>query len=150
MSIRETFSNTISLSVTNDMINVLCDRFKQCLGTFTILLVEGSSETGIFRHFSDYVFQIPNFENTKSMRVIFFFSKYSKFNLDFKNAAKNSEKFFCFWDNGIWIGIVKLSLLTRGYISSVAKVLTSSAKIWHVNKRDFFEHNFHASNYWIW
>ena len=150
MSIRETFSNTISLSVTNDMINVLCDRFKQCLGTFTILLVEGSSETGIFRHFSDYVFRIPNFENTKSMRVIFFFSKYSKFNLDFKNAAKNSEKFFCFWDNGIWIGIVKLSLLTRGYISLVAKVLTSSAKIWHVNKRDFFEHNFHASNYWIW
>ena len=27
-------------------------------------------------------------ENKKSMRIIFFFSKYSKFNLDFENAAK--------------------------------------------------------------
>ena len=33
-----------------------------------------------------------------------------KFNLDLKNAAKNSEKAFCFWGNYIWTGIVKLSL----------------------------------------
>ena len=35
----------------------------------------------------------------------------------------------------------KLSLLTRGYFSSSANVLTSSPKISHVNKNDFFEHN---------
>ena len=28
-------------------------------------------------------------------------------------------------------------------------MLTSSPKIWHVNKRDFFEHNFLASDQWI-
>ena len=46
-----------------------------------------------------------------------FFSKYSKFKLNFKNVEKNCEKIFCFWDNCFWIGIVKLSLLRRGYFS---------------------------------
>ena len=36
----------------------------------------------------------------------------------------------------------KWFLLRRGYFSLAANVLTSSPKIWHVNKRDFFEHNF--------
>ena len=63
------------------------------------------------------------------------------FNLDFERAAKNWEKVFCFWDNCIWIGIVKLSLLRTGYFSSVANVLTSSSKILHVNKRDIFQLN---------
>ena len=34
-----------------------------------------------------------HFKNKKSMSVIFFF-KYSKFNLDFENAAKNGKTFF--------------------------------------------------------
>ena len=63
------------------------------------------------------------------------------FNLDFERAAKNWEKVFCFWDNCIWIGIVKLSLLRTGCFSSEANVLRSSPKIWHVNKRDFFKFN---------
>ena len=32
---------------------------------------------------------------------------------------------------------LKLSLLGTGYFSWAANVLTSSPKIWHVNKRDF-------------
>ena len=67
-----------------------------------------------------------------------FDAKCSKFKIRFKNAAKNSENFFCFSDNCIWIGIVRLSLLRTGYFSSAANVLTSSPKIWHVNKRDVF------------
>ena len=66
------------------------------------------------------------------------FSKYLKLNLDFKNEAKNWGKVFCFWNNCIWIGIVKLSLLTTGYFSSAAIVLTRSQKILQVLKRDFF------------
>ena len=54
-----------------------------------------------------------------------------------------------FSDNIIWIGTVKLSLLKVGYISSATNVLTSSPKIWHVNNRDFLEHNFLASVQWI-
>ena len=79
-----------------------------------------------------------------------FYWKCLKFNLDSKNGAKIWEKFFCFWDKIISIGIVKLSLLRTGYFSSAANVLTSSPKIWHVNKGDFFEHNFLTSDKWLW
>ena len=131
------------------MIKVLWCRFQQCLGKFTILLLEASSETVLFRHLSDYAFGVRNFENTKSMSGIFFW-KCSKLNLDFKNASKNSEKVSCFSDNCIWIGMFKLSLLRTGYFSSIANVLTSSPKIWHVNKREFLEQKFHVSDQWIW
>ena len=80
----------------------------------------------------------------------FFFFKYSKFNLDLKNAAKSWQKLFCFSDNCIWIGIVKMSLFRTGYFSSVANVLTRYPQIWYVNKGDFFEKNFLASDQWVW
>ena len=75
------------------LINQLSCRFQQWFGMFTMLLVDGSSETGLFRHLSDHVFGGLNFGNTKSMRVIFF-PKYLKFILDFKNEAKKREKVF--------------------------------------------------------
>ena len=74
----------------------------------------------------------------QNLRGLTFFPK---FNLDFKNAAQNWEKMFCFWGNCIRIDIVKVSLLRTGYLKSASNVLTSSPKIWHVNKRDFFRHN---------
>ena len=132
-----------------NMIKMVWCKFQQCLGTSAMLLVEVCSEMGLFRHLSNHVSRVDNFQNTKAMRVIFF-SKCLKFKLDFKNAAKNWEKVFCFWDNCIWIGIVKLSLLRTGYFSSAANVLTSSPKILHVNKRDFFQLNFLGSDPWIW
>ena len=36
--------------------------------------------------------------------------------------------------------------LKTGYFSSTPNVLTSSPKIYYVNKRKFFEHNFLASD----
>ena len=80
----------------------------------------------------------------------YFVSKYLKFNINFKNWSRVWAKVLCFWDNCIWIGIVKLSLLRTGYFSSAANVLRSSPKIWHVNKRDFFELNFLASHQQLW
>ena len=106
-------------------IKVMWCRFQQCLGTFTMLLVEGSSGTGFFRHLSNHVFRVRSFGNTKAMKVISF-SKRSKFQMDSKNAAKSSEKVFFFWENCIWIGIVKLSLLRTGYFWLAANLLTSS------------------------
>ena len=79
-----------------------------------------------------------------------FYSKCLKLNIGFKKGAKNWARVFCFSDNCIWTGIVKLSLWRTRYFSSAANVLTSSPKIWHVNKRDFFEHNFLAGVQWIW
>ena len=40
-------------------------------------------------------FRVCNFGNTSAMRVMFF-SKSSKFNIDFKYAKKIQEKFFSF------------------------------------------------------
>ena len=79
-----------------------------------------------------------------------FFPKFLKFNVDFKKVVKNLEKVFCFWDNCIWIGIIKVSLLRRRYLPSVPNVLTSSPKIWYVNKRDFLQVNWLGGDQWIW
>ena len=70
------------------------------------------------------------------------FWKCSKFNVDYKNGEKNSEKDFCFWDNSIWIGCVKLSLLRREYLSSAVNVLKNSFKILNSSKIDLFQLNY--------
>ena len=76
--------------------------------------------------------------------------KYLKFNIDFRNGTEILENGFCFWDNCISVGIVNFSLLTTGYFSSAANVLTSRPKIWHVNTRGFFEHNILTSDKSLW
>ena len=50
----------------------------------------------------------------------------------------------------MWIGIVKLPLLRTRYFSLAGNVLRSSPKVFHVNKRDFFELNWIGSVQWIW
>ena len=108
---------------------MLWSRFQQCLGTFTILLVEVSSETGLFTALSEEVFGVRNFGKTKSVTVIFFVSKCLKFTLDLKNAAKTWQNVFYFSHNSMSIGIVKLSLLRTGYFSSSGNGLASSPKV---------------------
>ena len=54
------------------MVNTLSLRFQQCLGQFSILLVEGLSETGRFRQLSNHIFGVRNFGNISAMRVNFF------------------------------------------------------------------------------
>ena len=78
-----------------NMINWLLGRFLQSLGTFTMLLVEGSYETGIFRHLSHYVFGFPNFEIPKSMTVIFFlFNMFKTFMYIWNMQQIIRKKFF--------------------------------------------------------
>ena len=131
------------------IVKVLWCRFQQCLNTFTLLLVEESSETGVFRHLSNHLFRVRNFGNTKAMRFIFCFKTF-KISVRFQKCSKKLRKSFFFSDKCIWIGIVKLSLLRTRYFSSVANVWTSSPNIWHVNRRDICKHNFLASYQWIW
>ena len=132
-----------------NVVKVLRRRFKKCFGTFIMLLVEGSSETGLFRHLSNHIFGVRNFRNTKAIRAIFF-TDFFQFNLYFKNEAQNWENLFCFWDNCIWTGTGKLSLVRTGYLSLAANVLTSSTKIFHVHKRDLFQLNWLGSDQWTW
>ena len=112
-----------------NMIKVLRCRFQQCFGTLTILLVKESSQTGLFRHFSNHVFGVRNFENTKAMRVIFIFPTF-KISARFQKWSKKTRKIFILWDNCIWFGIAKLSLLRTGYLSSAANVLWSSQRFY--------------------
>ena len=58
-----------------------------------MLLVDGSSETGLLRHISDDVFGGRNFGNTKSMRAIFFM-KYLNFFSRFQKCRKKVRKGF--------------------------------------------------------
>ena len=66
-----------------------------------------------------------------------FFWKGSNIDADLKNAEKNSEKIFCFWDKCIWIVCIQLSLLIREYLSYAVKVLKKRLKNFHVSKSDF-------------
>ena len=131
------------------MIKELWWRFQMSLGTFLMLLLKRSSETGLFRHLSNHLFGVRNFRNTNPMKVIFF-KRNSKFHVDFKNEVRNSEKVFCFLHNCMRVGIVKLSLLRTRYLSLAANVLTCNPKIWRVNKTDIFVLNWLGTNQWIW
>ena len=131
------------------MRKVLWYRFQQCLGAFTILFFEASCETRLFRHLSDHDFGVGNFGNTKALRVLFFLKAF-KISDRFQKCTKNSEKVFSFWDNCIWIGIVKLSLWRTRYLSLAANVLTCSPRICHVIKQNLFQLNFLGSDRWIW
>ena len=48
----------------------------------------------------------------------------------------------CFWDNGVRIGCVNLSLLRRKYLSSAVNVLTNTDKALHLTKTDLFRLNY--------
>ena len=82
------------------------------------------------------------------MRFIFFL-KYSKFDVDLKNAQKKSENFFS-CDKCVSIVCIKLSLLRRQYLSSSVNGLIKSLKTLHVIKSYFFQLNYLRSDQWIW
>ena len=67
--------------------------FQECLAKFIMLLVGGSHETGLFRNLCIYVFRVRNFQNEKSMRVIFFF-KIFKISSRFQKCGKKLRKRF--------------------------------------------------------
>ena len=83
------------------------------------------------------------------MRAIFVFKMF-KIWYKFQKCRKKLGKKFVFLDNCIWIGLVKLPLLGREYLSSAVTVLTNKPKILYITKRDIFELNFLHSDYKIW
>ena len=66
-------------------------RFQHCLIPFTMLLVEGFSETQLFRYLSNNVFRNPKFPKYISYEDEIFV-KLCKILSTFENAAENSEK----------------------------------------------------------
>ena len=138
--LRETFSKSIAFTLINKYIKLLWFKFQECLGPFTMLHFDGSSETGLFRHVSNHGFLSPLFRKYISYEGHVSW-KCSEFNRNFKNGGKNREKCFPFRDKCIWIGSAKLSLLRKEYLWPPVNVLKNSFKILSITKRDFFEFN---------
>ena len=78
-----------------NMVKVLSFTFQQCFSLFTVLLVQGSSETGLFRHLSNHVFRSSYVQNYISYEGNFF-RKIFKLDLNLESGKKNSEHIFCF------------------------------------------------------
>ena len=122
------------------MIKVPPFKFQQCLGPFTMLLLQGYSEVVLFYIYLTTFSEVRNFRNTFGVSVAIFWI-WSKLNLHFKNAVKNSEKYFCFWDNYIWTGCFKYSLSRPEDLWQAVNVLTNNLKTLHIAKSDFFKLN---------
>ena len=101
------------------------------------VLWNGTFWTNIYPRFSECVI----WEINQLWRASFF-CKCSKFHVHFENPRENWEKAFCFWDNCVRIGCVKLCLLRREYWSSAVNVLTNTYKALHLIKTDFFRLNY--------
>ena len=59
-----------------DMVKVLSFSFEQCFGPLTMLLVEGSSETGLFGHLSNHLFPSPEVQKYISYEGHHFFQSF--------------------------------------------------------------------------
>ena len=55
-----------------NVVKVLSFRFQQCFDPFTLLLVEGSSQTGLLDIYLTKFLRIRKFKNTSAQRVFFF------------------------------------------------------------------------------
>ena len=117
-------------------------RFDKYLGHFNRWTVEGCSATELFRYLHNHVIGSLYFQKYISYEGIFFFSKWSKIDIDFRNGNKYSEKIIWSLDNCIWTGCRKFSVLGREYLSPEANVLTKCPIISHIIKRDIFQVRF--------
>ena len=129
------------------MVRVLSIRFQQCFGVFMMLLVDGSSETGLFRHLSNHVFRIPLVQKSIGYQGHLFSQNVQNWIEISKMRQKIGKSF---WDNCIWRFCIKLSLLRREYLSLTVNVLRNSAKILHLIKGDFFQLNSLHIDQLIW
>ena len=82
------------------------------------------------------------------MRGIFFWKK-SKIWPKFRKCKIKLGKVLSFWDNCIWMGCIKFSLLGREHLPRALIVLTNSLNLWHMYKRDFLHLNCLHFEQWI-
>ena len=75
------------------MIKVMLCRLEQCLGTFTMLLVEGSSETRLSRHLHSHV-QSRQFRKYKRSEGNLFLKKIQNLVYISKMLRETAEKSF--------------------------------------------------------
>ena len=130
------FPSQLATQWSINMVKVVSFRFQQCLVPLTKLLLEGTSERGLLRHLYNHVFR--KYISYDSH----IFWKMFKISSRFQNCQKKFKKNFFFWDNCIWIGCLKLSLLRRENLSWAVNMLTNIDKTLHITKRDFLQLNY--------
>ena len=116
------------------MVKLLSFRFQQCFGPFTMSLVRGSSELGLFRHLSNHIFWSCKFENKSALRVISFYKNF-KIESKFKKIQIKIQKIS--FVSKIIASKNKLPLLRRKYLSSAVNGITNSPQILHITQRGF-------------
>ena len=90
--LRETLSSSISFTVINKYGKGAALQISPLFGTVSLSLVKGSSETGLFRYLSNHVLRSLDIPKNIRCEGHLLFQNIQKFNLDFKNAEKSSEK----------------------------------------------------------
>ena len=149
MSLRESFSKSIDLTVVKKYDKGDVMQISTLFVPFTMLLVQQCSERGLLKYLSNHDLGVLISE-IQNLWWSSFLKKYSRFNLHFKYAKKNPEKVFCFWENFIWVTTINFSLLRKGYLSLEANMLAKSPKIWRITTRDFFYFNWFDCDQLIW
>ena len=115
-------------------------RFQRCLVPLICCFAKCSMRIEFLEIWLTTFLEVCNLGNKAAVRSIFFL-KMLKFNLGLKNAATNWEDVFCFCDNSIWVGCLKLSLLRREYLWSALNVLRNTVQNLPITKRYFFQLN---------
>ena len=108
----------------------------KCFFPFTMLLVEGSSETGLFRHLSNHVFWSPSVKKYIHYEGQFFL-KVFKIESKFRKRKKKFRIYFWFWDNFIWKCCYKFSLIRSEYLLSALNASRNSPMILDISQRNF-------------
>ena len=122
------------------MVKVLSLRFQQCFGPISMLLVEGSSETELFRLWFNQVFRTTKVQKYITYEGHLFFENFQN-EIEISKIPKKISKKFFFWNNSFSICCYKLCLLRREYLSSAVNRLTNSPTILDITQRDFFNLN---------
>ena len=141
MSIREIFSNPIAFIDINEYAKRAVIQISKVVLPAHHAGCQSVPWKRIFLHIYLRAFSPSLISEINKLWGSSFIGKCSKFNVDFKNAKKNSLKISCFWDNRIWNGCCKLSLLRREYLSRQVNALRNSFKTWDISKRDFLQRN---------
>ena len=97
---------------------------------------------GFFFFLVNPVFAVYNFRKKSPLRLNFFL-EYCKLYVDSVNAAKNWENIFWFWDNCIWIGGVRHSLLVRKNTFHLVLICLQNVRRFQILLKQNFSSWFH-------
>ena len=117
---------------------VLQCRSKQSLAPANTFTLEGCSKTGAYGYWSNHICRGQGVQYYKSYEGGLFFSKSAKCCVDSKNAVKNWENIFRFWDNSVWTWCLNFSHLWREYMWPSINGLPNRRKISDLTKTDVF------------